>query len=88
MPFDEFTVEQLAGDLLPADESSTHAETMRNERLIATGFLLFAALLKWTPWSSRLHLPYFVLAAPIIGRAFSSRNSHLRMIPLVTLKSS
>ncbi len=35
--------------------------------LVATGCLLFAALLKWTPWSTRLHLPLFVLAAPMIG---------------------
>lgn len=34
-PYDRFLVEQLAGDLLPADD-----EALRRERLIATGFLL------------------------------------------------
>ncbi|MBC8354595.1 MAG: PSD1 domain-containing protein [Planctomycetes bacterium] len=33
-PFDEFVVEQLAGDLLPTEE-----ESRRNEQLVATGFL-------------------------------------------------
>lgn len=35
--------------------------------LLVSAFLLFAAYLKWQPWHSRLHLPLFVLAAPIIG---------------------
>jgi 4-amino-4-deoxy-L-arabinose transferase-like glycosyltransferase len=29
------------------------------------GFLLFCAALRWQPWSSRLHLPWFVLGGPI-----------------------
>jgi len=33
-------------------------------------FLLFSLLLKWQPWNSRLHLPLFVLGAPIIGTVF------------------
>jgi hypothetical protein len=31
------------------------------------GFLLFALYLKWQPWHSRLHLPWFVLWSPVIG---------------------
>lgn len=35
--------------------------------LVAVGFLLFAFYLKWSPWHSRLHLPFFLLAAPGAG---------------------
>ena len=31
------------------------------------GFFLFVLLLKWQPWHSRLHLPFFVLEAPLVG---------------------
>ena len=34
--------------------------------VIAAG-LLFALLLKWQPWHSRLHLPLFVVSAPLVG---------------------
>ncbi len=44
---------------------------------IATGCLLFAALLKWTPWSTRLHLPLFVLAAPVVGTLLAKRVRYL-----------
>lgn len=32
-----------------------------------TGFLLFAALLRWQPWESRLMLPGFLIAGPLFG---------------------
>jgi hypothetical protein len=31
--------------------------------------VLFSLLLKWQPWHSRLHLPLFVLASPLVGVA-------------------
>ena len=34
------------------------------------GFLFFALLLKWSPWSTRLYLTTFVLFAPVAGLAF------------------
>jgi len=34
---------------------------------LGTAFLLFCLMLKWQPWSSRLHLPLFVLASPLVG---------------------
>ncbi|WKZ33742.1 MAG: glycosyltransferase family 39 protein [Thermodesulfobacteriota bacterium] len=38
---------------------------------IVSGFLLFSLLLRWQPWHSRLHLPLFVAASPLIGMLFS-----------------
>lgn len=35
--------------------------------MILAGGILFCMLFKWQPWHSRLHLPLFVLSAPIVG---------------------
>ena len=35
--------------------------------LLILGFFLFVSYLKWQPWHSRLHLPLFILWAPVIG---------------------
>jgi hypothetical protein len=34
---------------------------------LVVGFLCFAFYLKWHPWMSRLHLPWFVLLAPFVA---------------------
>lgn len=35
--------------------------------LSVVAFLIFCGLLRWQPWHSRLHLPLFLLWAPVIG---------------------
>ena len=35
--------------------------------LAAAGFVLFSVVLKWQPWGSRLELPFFFFAAPVVG---------------------
>jgi hypothetical protein len=34
---------------------------------LGLGFLLFCLLLRWQPWHTRLHLPLFVLCAPLLA---------------------
>lgn len=40
---------------------------------VAGGALLFCLVLRWQQWHTRLHLPLFVLAAPLIAASFWSR---------------
>jgi hypothetical protein len=37
---------------------------------LLAAFVLFCLLLRWQPWHSRLHLPLFVLASPVVGVVF------------------
>jgi 4-amino-4-deoxy-L-arabinose transferase-like glycosyltransferase len=39
---------------------------------VVGGFVLFASYLQWQPWHSRLHLPLFVLFAPVAGLALAA----------------
>lgn len=43
-------------------------------------FVLFCLMLKWQPWHSRLHLPFFWMAAPLIGAAIALLGTNLRLI--------
>ncbi|MBI5763526.1 MAG: glycosyltransferase family 39 protein [Planctomycetes bacterium] len=52
---------------------------------VVAGFLLFCGYLRWQPWNSRLHLPLFVLAAPLIGSAFDGRRSFARSAIMILL---
>ena len=52
---------------------------------LIVGFLLFCLLLRWQPWHSRLHLPLFVLCAPLIGVVFEHTKAYVLAIILATL---
>jgi len=39
---------------------------------LVTAFILFSAVIRWQPWITRLELPFFVLAGPIVGVAFGN----------------
>jgi hypothetical protein len=41
---------------------------------LVAGMFLFAALLQWQPWHSRLHLTWFVLAMPLVGLVLGHRS--------------
>lgn len=42
------------------------------------GFIIFCWLLKWQPWSSRLHTPLFAMSAPLIASVLVSGASKAR----------
>jgi hypothetical protein len=44
---------------------------------VLSTFLIFCFLLKWQPWHSRLHLPFFVLMSPFIGWLLSKLNQKI-----------
>jgi hypothetical protein len=51
----------------------TRADVRAYVGLLIAGCLLFALYLKWQPWHSRLHLPFFVLWSPLIAVVWGSR---------------
>jgi hypothetical protein len=40
---------------------------------VVVSFLAFSAIFRWQPWHTRLELPLFVLAAPVVGLALQRR---------------
>jgi 4-amino-4-deoxy-L-arabinose transferase-like glycosyltransferase len=56
---------------------------------IVAGFIIFSAIVIWSPWRSRLHLSLFVLAAPFMGlvvaELFQRRIAHILVVSLLTL---
>jgi len=50
---------------------------------VTATFLLFCWLLKWQPWNSRLQLPFFVLACPLVGLALEKLHRGRLAAPFV-----
>lgn len=46
-------------------------EALAYAAVLGVAFLLFCAVLRWQPWHSRLQLPLFVLAAPLVALALA-----------------
>lgn len=63
-PFDQFLVEQIAGDLLPADD-----QTARYERLIATGFLAIGPKVLAEPDEKKMEMDIVDEQVDTLGRA-------------------
>jgi hypothetical protein len=64
-PFDQFILEQLAGDLLPYD-----SEEQRTEQLIATGFLMVGAKMLSERDKEKLRMDVVDEQVDTIGRVF------------------
>ena len=56
MPYDQFLTEQIAGDLLPVDDSHPDAAAIRNRRLIATGYLALGAKVLAEPDATKMEM--------------------------------
>jgi hypothetical protein len=55
--------------ILLAQRRSLPPGAVAHALVVAGSMLIFSALLRWQPWVSRLHLPFFVLAAPLVALA-------------------
>ncbi|MDR3638345.1 MAG: PSD1 and planctomycete cytochrome C domain-containing protein [Isosphaeraceae bacterium] len=64
-PYDQFVLEQLAGDLLP-----TESPAARNERLIATGFLSLGPKVLAEPDEKKMEMDLVDEQVDTVGRAF------------------
>jgi hypothetical protein len=90
--------EDLAGNgfhlLLVAAAGLAVLRIRSNERIrgyagcLVVAFLLFCLLLRWQPWHSRLHLPLFVLGAPLAGLVFERLNTRALSVVLLMLAAS
>jgi hypothetical protein len=50
---------------------------------ILAAFILYCFMLRWQPWCSRLHLPLFVLSAPLLAVGLSMIRSRLTTVMIV-----
>ena len=53
--------------------------------IVAAGAFLFILLIRWQPWHSRLHLPLFVLSAPLAGFIIAMWNRRATYAALTVL---
>lgn len=64
-PYDEFVREQIAGDLIPSDDTA-----VRHERLIATGFLSLGAKVLAEPDKTKMQMDIIDEQVDTLGKAF------------------
>jgi hypothetical protein len=81
MPYDQFLIEQIAGDLLPVDESDPNAATVRNRRLIATGYLALGPKVLAEPDATKMEMDIIdeqidSLGKGILGLALGCARCH------------
>jgi hypothetical protein len=62
-----------AGVLLVARRRAASSPLRAYLAAIAAGALLFCLVLRWQPWNSRLHLPLFLLGAPLTAAVLANR---------------
>jgi hypothetical protein len=55
-----------------ARDRRLHSRAVHLLLAVLVGYLLFCLLLRWQPWHTRLHLPLFLLFAPLFGVALAS----------------
>jgi len=54
--------------------------------VVSSGFVLYGAMFKWQPWGSRLHTPFFILAAVPTALALQmALRGRLQRVAVVTL---
>jgi len=54
---------------------------------VLTGILIFCFSLKWQPWHSRLHLPFFILFAPFAAAVISEQKNKTLLLSLSILSA-
>ena len=67
-----FVAALVAGVIVWRRRGASGAPARLWAALSVASALAFVVVLKWQPWNSRLHLPLFVLACPLIGLAFEA----------------
>ena len=78
----------IAAAIVGAWRFPAAAASAPSRRCLVAAFLLFCLLLRWQPWHSRLHLPLFVLGAPLVGVVFERLKPALLAIGLLLLAGS
>ncbi len=81
MPYDQFLTEQIAGDLLSVDESAPDAATIRNRRIIATGYLALGPKVLAEPDATKMEMDIIdeqidALGKGLIGFALGCARCH------------